>query len=65
MSKYKAINQYHSQLGQELCIRYGGIEAYTEAQISTVICDLSMNKEYIQYAYLLFGGKNYQEQNFY
>ena len=63
MTKYKAINQYHSQLGQELANRYGGANTYTQSQVLTAINDLGMNKDHIEYAYLLYCDKDYYEEH--
>lgn len=55
--KRSAIHQYLNKLPQALRQRYGGVGPYTQGQIETTVSELRLNRRFIQYAYLLYAGK--------
>ncbi len=52
--KKSAIRKYKYKLRPALAKRYGGSAVYTQAQVDKTIDELSFNKRYIHYAYLMY-----------
>ena len=52
--KEAAIKKYRLLLPEELSKRYGGAGPYTEAQVTRTVNDLGLNKNFIQYAFLMY-----------